>query len=68
MNREKILSILKSKESEEGVFVTTDLGDKWVSRFNNSWHFKTALGFLDYTSEDLAQEMSEWDEEIISIE
>lgn len=67
MNKEQILSKLKELEGAENIWITTENNDVFATRTKDGWRMKSSWGNLYYTSEELAEELSEWDEMIYRI-
>ena len=66
MDKDAILKALQG--IEVAGIVTTDRGEAVVQRNGAEFRMKTAMGYFIYSAEELAQELSEWDEEILMIE
>ncbi len=66
MDRDAILKALQRTELV-GI-VTTDRGEAVVLRNGAEFRMKTAMGYFIYSVEELADELSDWEEEILMIE
>lgn len=66
MDRDAILKALQ--RTELAGIVTTDRGEAVVLRNGAEFRMKTAMGYFIYSVEELADELSDWEEEILMIE
>jgi hypothetical protein len=67
MDKDAILKALLAL-NEGGGIVTTEIRDAVVQRRGDNYRMKTAFGYFSYSAEELANELSEWEEEILMIQ
>lgn len=69
MSKDEILKVLQDKKTNAvAICVITDKGEKAIFNTKDGWRMSCYLGNLYYTNEELAEELSEWNEKIISID
>nr|WP_321026472.1 hypothetical protein [Clostridium neonatale] len=68
MKHEEILKALRDKHMLFGVSVITSNGEKSIIATEVGWQMKTAFGYFEYTTEELADELVGWGEEILYID
>jgi hypothetical protein len=69
MSKDEILKVLQDKKTNAvAICVTTDKGEKAIFNTKDGWRMSCYLGNLYYTDEELAEELEEWNEVILSID
>lgn len=67
MNKEEIIKVLENNKNSN-LTISTELDDISILNIGEGeWKLKTAWGWFQYSLEDLAEELSEWNEEIYRI-
>lgn len=67
MDKDAILKALLDMK-EGGGIVTTEIRDAVVQRNGDVFRMKTGFGYFLYSAEELAEELADWEEEILMIQ
>lgn len=67
MDKDAILQALLNIK-EGGGIITTEIRDAVVQRRGDTYRMKTAFGYFEYSAEELASELADWEEEIYMIQ
>ena len=67
MNKEQILKAIQNLQNKDGMIITENGDNSILNNGKDKWRMKSNFGWLEYTTEELAEELSDWDEEIFLI-
>ena len=67
MNKEQILKAIQNLQNNDGMIITEN-GDSVIQNIGkDKWKMNSGFGYLQYTTNELAEELSSWEEEIFQI-